>query len=233
MNGHRYGPALRRYAPNRTGRDLVCGDIHGAFSALSEALSAVQFDPSRDRLFSTGDLVDRGPESAQALDWLDFDWFHPVRGNHDDYVRRFLTCDRDNWRANGGAWFDGLARDEQHEFAARFADLPLAIEVDLGGVSVGIIHAGSPVADWADLPAALATRAGRDACLWSRARYDAHDATPVSGISAVFCGHEPLARPVQLGNTVYIDTCGWAPHLGGYFTLIQLVTAPAIGGGIH
>lgn len=214
---------IKRFAANLAGRDFVVGDIHGHFSALAKALARVDFDPKADRLFSVGDLVDRGPESAQALDWLGCDWFHAVRGNHEDYACRFETCDRDNWRANGGGWFDGLARDEQHEFAAQFRELPLVIEVELkGGGMVGIVHAGSPVDDWHNLPAALETRAGRDACMWSRQRWEARDARPVRNIAAVVCGHEPLFDPARLGNTFFIDSCGWLPDAGGYFTLLGL-----------
>ncbi|MBZ0074391.1 metallophosphoesterase [Bordetella hinzii] len=30
-----------------------------------------------------GDLVDRGPESADVLKWLERPWFHAICGNHD------------------------------------------------------------------------------------------------------------------------------------------------------
>ncbi|WP_242621095.1 hypothetical protein [Aeromonas salmonicida] len=56
------------------------------------------FDPARDRLFSVGDLTDRGPDCTQVLEWLARPWFHPVCGNHDDYVCRYESCDRENWR---------------------------------------------------------------------------------------------------------------------------------------
>jgi hypothetical protein len=49
---------------NTAGRDFVCGDIHGCFDELDAALAKLQFDPAVDRLISVGDLVDRGPRSA-------------------------------------------------------------------------------------------------------------------------------------------------------------------------
>ncbi|WP_156803421.1 metallophosphoesterase [Frateuria aurantia] len=45
------------------------GEIHGCFSRLEAALALVGFDAGRDRLFAVGDLVDRGPESAEVLNW--------------------------------------------------------------------------------------------------------------------------------------------------------------------
>ena len=53
---------------NQAGRDLVVGDVHGCFRTLARALSQLEFDPSCDRLFGVGDLVDRGPHSEGRLD---------------------------------------------------------------------------------------------------------------------------------------------------------------------
>lgn len=40
------------------------GDIRGCFNRLQAGLELLGFDPDKDRLFSVGDLVDWGPESA-------------------------------------------------------------------------------------------------------------------------------------------------------------------------
>lgn len=218
---------VKRYGPNLTGRDFAVGDIHGHFTRLGRSLEALRFDPARDRLFACGDLVDRGPECRDALAWLDLPWFHSVRGNHDDYVCRFDTCDPANWIYNGGSWFAGLAWDEQREFACQFADLPLAIEVEVPGGLVGIVHADCPVGDWRDLRAALSSRTVRNAVMWSRRRIEAGDASIVGHISAVVCGHSPLRWPVVLGNVYHIDTGGWLADGSGYFTLLNLQTLEA------
>lgn len=86
---HQTGPLVARFARNPLGRDLIAGDVHGHFSRLAAALDAVAFDPVRDRLFSVGDLVDRGPESDHALDWLARPWFYAVSGNHEDMAIRW------------------------------------------------------------------------------------------------------------------------------------------------
>ena len=52
---------------NRRGRDFVVGDIHGHFETMRHALAELKID-ERDRVFSLGDLVDRGPDSFQAKD---------------------------------------------------------------------------------------------------------------------------------------------------------------------
>ncbi|MGP1615297.1 MAG: metallophosphoesterase, partial [Pollutimonas bauzanensis] len=120
---------IRHFGKNAAGRDFVVGDIHGYFSRLQEALAACGFAPGKDRLFSVGDLVDRGPECELALDWLAQPWFHAVRGNHEDYaIRHSLTgrVDVDNYMANGGGWFLGLPAQRQKEFGLAFDKLPYA-----------------------------------------------------------------------------------------------------------
>jgi serine/threonine protein phosphatase 1 len=65
---------------NTTGRDFVCGDIHGCFDALDAQLEQLAFDAAMDRLISVGDLIDRGPRSADALHYLRKPWLHAVMG---------------------------------------------------------------------------------------------------------------------------------------------------------
>ena len=73
------------------GRDWVVGDVHGCFSTLREALRVIDFEHGRDRLFSVGDLIDRGPNSMEALEWLAGERFEAVViGNHEAEMVRLL-----------------------------------------------------------------------------------------------------------------------------------------------
>jgi len=55
-----------QYDRNNEGRDFVIGDLHGCYDELKDKLLDVNFNEEVDRVFSVGDLVDRGPESLNA-----------------------------------------------------------------------------------------------------------------------------------------------------------------------
>lgn len=63
----------------------VVGDIQGCNTALEALLEAVEFDRTRDRLWITGDLVNRGEDSLAVLRWCQAhdDSVVAVLGNHD------------------------------------------------------------------------------------------------------------------------------------------------------
>ena len=84
---------LMRFPQNTQGRDFAVGDIHGCFNRLQGVLDEMGFDPAKDRLFSVGDLVDRGPDCDQVLDWITRPWFHAVRGNHEDMAMQWAWRD--------------------------------------------------------------------------------------------------------------------------------------------
>lgn len=70
------------------------GDIQGCLKQLKCLLERVDFNPSRDVLWSVGDLVNRGPQSLDTLRFLDSlgNACVAVLGNHDLHL---LAASRD------------------------------------------------------------------------------------------------------------------------------------------
>lgn len=97
-------------------RAYAIGDIHGRLDLLEELLAKIhaelQHRPSaKTLLVFVGDLIDRGPKSAQVIERLRTyrrEGIHPVfiLGNHEEVLLRILGGDAQlisDWRSFGGA----------------------------------------------------------------------------------------------------------------------------------
>ena len=215
------------FLQNAAGRDFIVGDIHGCFTRLQAHLDQFDFDTAVDRLFSVGDLVDRGPESEQVLEWLAKPWFHAVRGNHEqmaiDHIKGY--SDTRMYIGNGGGWFVGLTREEQCLIADAFSALPIAITLETAAGPVGIVHAECPTESWGGMLAALESKHAEQVamcCMWNRDRITSGRDGDVAGVRAVVVGHTPMQQWTSLGNVIYIDTGAVFP--GRDFTILDAAT---------
>lgn len=130
---------------NRTGRDFIIGDIHGMLDKLYECLDSVNFDYEKDRLFSVGDLIDRGGQSYETLQLTYQKWFYAILGNHEVMLLTgHLSYARD--------WFLKLTEVEQAECLNIIREMPLALEIETEHGNIGLIHAQFPSQfnDWND-----------------------------------------------------------------------------------
>ena len=121
--------------------DYAIGDVHACLGPLHALLERLAFDPARDRLWFSGDLVGRGPEPAQTLRFIrDLgDAAESVLGNHDIHC---LAVAHGQARRRPGDRLDALLEAPD---AARLIDWlrrrPLLVEPTPAHT---LVHAGIP-----------------------------------------------------------------------------------------
>jgi serine/threonine protein phosphatase 1 len=183
------------------------GDIHGCYDKLRTALANVDFDGNKDALISLGDLVDRGPQNLEAVEWIKHPWFHRVLGNHELMTMEHALGESYLHTMNGGGWMEPLTPDEKRDMAIALNDAPFMLEVDTPkGLNVGFVHADLR---WASWQANIDNPDERTFC-WSREgvknlRDPAYEPI-ITGIDKVFFGHNALYNPFSRGNCSWIDT---------------------------
>ena len=72
---------------------FITADVHGYFSILESALNSAGFDRNNSEHFfvSLGDLLDRGPEPRECLQFVNsLDRKILIRGNHEDLMEEIV-----------------------------------------------------------------------------------------------------------------------------------------------
>jgi hypothetical protein len=155
---------LQTFKRNKEGRDFVVGDIHGCRDRLDAVLNHVDFNFETDRLFSVGDLIDRGSQNFECLELLFEPWFHCVLANHEQMMLEAYTGSRLGmyWVQNGGVWgAEAMSKllqrrlnpteDSSPELDLlsrslnKIKELPYLINLEIGdGEYIHIVHAEIP-----------------------------------------------------------------------------------------
>ena len=198
-------PRVRTIPSNPQGRDFVVGDVHGCFRTLGRALVELRFDPDRDRLFGVGDLVNRGPHSIEAVDWLEHRFEAVTLGNHDRAALRWLEATLRQSNAQPENWIRALKRSDYPRWLAALRQMPLAFTIDTPHGPVGVVHAEPPDLDWTRATALLEAGANSDidnALLGfeeSTPNLDQTRKQPVQGLRALISGHF-VVKAVQIAG---------------------------------
>jgi serine/threonine protein phosphatase 1 len=222
-----------RLESNKTGRDLIVGDLHGCYDDLMFALKELDFDFKNDRLFSVGDVIDRGPNSIKCLNLIYEPWFKMVLGNHEHMMMDSLVNNNglsfQCWVQNGGIWHFTESDDDVRSLAADLNNLPYVITV---GNYFHIVHAELtktvfnvesyhndviPVSDQTLFHWDFSEDDEMN-MLWERRMIMTGYNTPEkmklfqSDLSLTFCGHSQVSEVVKLGSQIYIDTGAYEYH---------------------
>lgn len=118
------------------------GDIQGCFDEFQALLRRLAFDPAEDRLWLVGDLVNRGPRSADVLRFVRGlgDRAVVVLGNHDLHLLAVAEGIAES--APGEDLEDVLAAPDRDELLGWLRQLPLMHVDDRMGYC--LLHAGLP-----------------------------------------------------------------------------------------
>jgi serine/threonine protein phosphatase 1 len=221
--------SLPSYPPAPKGSLIYAiGDIHGRADLLAAMGARIDRDAETETLNDVteiylGDYIDRGPASAEVVDWLirrqESRNAIFLRGNHESLLETFLAEESSfqEWRDLGGAETllsygvdPGLLTDPiddaeiRKEFASRFPSRhrrfldELATTVDLGAYF--FVHAGIRPR------VSLEEQAERD-CLWIREEFLEHEAMFER---IIVHGHSPMPSAQFLTNRINIDTAAYA-----------------------
>lgn len=212
--------------------------MHGHFSLLSGLLDEVSFDSKVDRLFSLGDLIDRGDESSDVLQWLAKSWFFPIQGNHERMLINAINLDEQymfhQWYMWGGDWAEDLSVEELEPFYSAFMQIPIAIELEtIFGGSVALIHAELPdVCDWLEVKKLLERTSRNDIekeqmlsdMLWMKSQPNASlsdraKIRAVKNIDHVFHGHTPVDEMIRIQNRTFMDLGSYKSGKIGFIDL--------------
>ncbi|MEO0836170.1 MAG: metallophosphoesterase family protein [Cyanobacteria bacterium J06642_3] len=205
-------------------RRIVIGDVHGHYDTLIALLDAIS-PTSEDEVYFLGDLIDRGPKSAQVVDLVMRNQFNCLRGNHEEMLLDVVGTGEvsielyQSWLYSGGhATVDSYDSKIPQEHIDWIKNLPLYL--DLG--DYWLVHAG------VDPKIPLAQQCADQFC-WIREDFHCCDQAFFENKKIIITGHTitftlPGVKPGQIAagkGWLDIET-GAYHHNSGWMTAVDL-----------
>lgn len=127
-------------------RRIFIGDVHGYYDGLMTLLEAIA-PGSEDRVYFLGDLIDRGPQSAQVVNFVQQSSYNCLLGNHEQMLIDVLASSKGVSSQVEQAWLysGGYATLKSYNGATIPSEhldwmLNLPTHLDLG--DIWLAHAG-------------------------------------------------------------------------------------------
>ncbi len=200
-----------RFSINSSGKDFFVGDIHGHYSLFMQGLKQLNFNAETDRVFSVGDIIDRGSENTRCLRLLRNKWFYAVIGNHEMMFLEFT--DKKPKRPNfDNLWQFRLSGEEFMKYAGLIRNnMQLAIEVETEVGNIGVVHAGlGDNSSWPEFIAKLESGCHEHVKIatWDRSIVDTKSKT-IESVEKLIIGHQALDEPKDYGDVICLDSCAF------------------------
>jgi serine/threonine protein phosphatase 1 len=204
-------------------RRIVIGDVHGHYDTLLALLDSIA-PQQEDNIYFLGDLIDRGPKSAQVVDLVMRNQFHCLRGNHEQMLLDVVGSGEvsielyQGWLYSGGhATVDSYNSKIPQEHIDWMKNLPLY--ADLG--DYWLVHAGVD-------PNIPLSKQGADQFCWIRDEFHGSEKA-IFKDKLIVTGHTitftlPGVKPGQIAagkGWLDIET-GAYHHNSGWMTALDL-----------
>lgn len=186
----------------------VIGDVHGEFDKLVELLKLL---PENAQICFTGDLIDRGKDSAKVLELILSKEYPSILGNHELMMLRARrnSNERYGWELNGGdatlnSYKDGLIPAHHLEF---LANLPFFKYFEFEGYKPLVVSHSYIHHEWINKDHIYCEYDGGD-ILWRHAYNREHfdkEREIKNNIFNIF-GHTALKEPLITDTYAMIDT---------------------------
>ncbi|RXF04931.1 metallophosphoesterase [Pseudoalteromonas phenolica O-BC30] len=187
---------------------FVVGDLDGSLSGLLKALNRKGFVEHVDHLICLGDIIDRGSESIQLIQYLldinaDF-----LLGNHEHLMLESIISQDETamrlWTANGGAWHHDVDKTKLKSVCNHLLNSSLSLLLEYRGKKIGLSHTIPPSWNWSSSPEN--SEGTVESLLWSRELFKSQKQSSNIGINFSIHGHNSTQMPIWIGNTYHIDT---------------------------
>lgn len=126
-------------------RRIIIGDVHGHYDGLMALLEAIAPN-SDDQVYFLGDLIDRGPQSAQVVDFVQESPYHCLLGNHEQMLLEVLASNgaskqvEQTWLYSGG--YATVTSYSEATIPQKHLDWMLSLPTYLDLGDVWLVHAG-------------------------------------------------------------------------------------------
>jgi serine/threonine protein phosphatase 1 len=127
------------------GRRIFVGDVHGHYDGLMQLLESMAVEAG-DQVYFVGDLIDRGPKSAQVVQFIRENAYACVLGNHEQLLLEAFPSNKVSelalraWLQSGGYTTVASFDEPEHLLDSLDWFRSLPTHLDLG--DIWLVHAG-------------------------------------------------------------------------------------------
>jgi serine/threonine protein phosphatase 1 len=220
---------------SRPSRRIIIGDVHGHFQGLQQLMSLLELKEG-DQVYFLGDLIDRGPCSAQVVKFVREKQYPCILGNHEQMMLFAFSASgsdhfaMESWLSAGGrSTLDSYEDLGQLDIDLQWmSSLPPYLDLD----DLWIVHAGVHP----QLP--LAAQTSQEFC-WIRREFH-QSQEPFFKDKLIITGHTitftfPGVQPGQIAQGpgwLDIDTGAYHPK-SGWMTALDATLQQVFQVNVH